>query len=102
MKFHVEIRLLDDFSIVDFQQGDSRQYVYDKTLTIFLEEKAIIPDEYKSYGYKCSGFMELSLINDCPFRSMLVTLSIKCRPWNVKKGGQIRNEIKSELSIPGT
>ena len=82
--------ILDYFDIVDFKQGESRQYVYDKTLTIFLEEKNIIPEEYKSYRYKCSGFMEPRLINDCPIRSMLVTLSVKRRRWDVEINGQMK------------
>jgi len=80
--------ILDYFEIVDFDQGASGQYVYDKTLTIFLEEKNVIPEQYKPNKYKCSGFMEPRLINDCPIRSMLVTLSVKRRRWDVEIDGQ--------------
>lgn len=82
--------ILDYFEIVDFEQGDSGQYVYDKTLTIYLEEKDIIPEEYKTYKYKNSGFMEPRMINDCPIRSMLVTLSVKRRRWDVEIDGQMK------------
>jgi len=82
--------ILDYFDIVDFKQAESGQYVYDKTLTIFLEEKNIIPKEYKQYRYKNSGFMEPRLINDCPIRSMLVTLSVKRRRWDVEIDGQMK------------
>lgn len=82
--------ILDYFTIVDFKQGNSGQYVYDKTLTLYLEEKDIIPEEYKTNKYKCSGFMESRLITDCPIRSMLVTLSVKRRRWDVEIDGQMK------------
>ncbi len=90
--------ILDYFEITGFEQGDSGQYVYDKTLTIFLEEKNIIPAEYKSYHYKASGFMEPKLINDCPIRSMLVTLSVKRRRWDVEIQGQ-NKKVSRDWSI---
>ncbi|WP_299802329.1 hypothetical protein [uncultured Carboxylicivirga sp.] len=46
--------ILDYFKIVDFEQSDSGQYVYDKNLTIYLEEKDVIPEEYKTFRYKNS------------------------------------------------
>jgi len=82
--------ILDYFDIIDFKQGDSGQYVYNKTLTIFLEEKNLIPEEYKNQRFKSSGFMEPRLINDCPIRSMLVTLSVKRRRWDVEIDGQMK------------
>jgi len=82
--------ILDYFDIIDFKQGDSDQYVYNKTLTIFLEEKNLIPEEYKNQRFKSSGFMEPRLINDCPIRSMLVTLSVKRRRWDVEIDGQMK------------
>lgn len=82
--------ILDYFDIVDFEQGESGQYVYNKTLTLYLEEKNIIPEEYKNNRYRCSGFMEPRLINDCPIRSMLVTLSVKRRRWDVEFDGLMK------------
>ncbi len=80
--------ILEYFDIVGFEQGNSGQYVYDKTLTIFLEEKNLIPQEYKNHRYKASGFMEPRLVSDCPIRSMLVTLSVKRRRWDVEIDGR--------------
>lgn len=80
--------ILDYFDIVSFEQGESGQYVYDKILTIYLEEKNIIPNEYKHLKYKSSGFMDPRLIKDSPIRSMLVTLSIKRRRWDVEIDGK--------------
>ncbi len=90
--------ILDYFEIVGFEQGESGQYVYDKTLTIFLEEKNIIPEEYRTYRYKASGFMEPRLINDCPIRSMLVTLSVKRRRWDVEIEGEYK-KVKRDWNI---
>lgn len=90
--------ILDYFEIVGFEQGDSGQYVYDKTLTIHLEEKNIIPEENKTYRYKASDFMEPRLINDCPIRSMLVTLSVKRRRWDVEIEGEYK-KVKRDWNI---
>ena len=76
--------ILEYFDIVELDKGDSGKYVYDKTLTILLEEKNKIPEEFKHYKYKASGFMEPRLINDYPIRNMLVTLSVKRRRWDVE------------------
>lgn len=80
--------ILEFFDIVNLQQGDSGKTVYDKTLTIHLDEKNNIPDEYKLFKYKASGFMEPGLINDYPIRNMLVTLSVRRRRWDVDIDGQ--------------
>lgn len=90
--------ILDYFDIVDFKQGKSGQYVYDKTLTIYLEEKDIIPEQYKNNRYKNSGFMESRLINDCPIRSMLVTLSVKRRRWDVEINGKMK-KVSRDWSV---
>jgi hypothetical protein len=80
--------ILEYFEITGLKQEDSGKYVYNKTLTIYLEEKNKVPQEYKSYRYKASGFMEPRLINDYPIRNMLVTLSVKRRRWDVEIDGQ--------------
>lgn len=90
--------ILDYFEIIGFEQGESGQYVYDKTLTIYLEEKNSIPEEYKNHRYKASGFMEPKLINDCPIRSMLVTLNVKRRRWDVEIDGK-HKKIKRDWNI---
>ena len=43
--------ILEYFTVVDFETKSSGQHVYDKKLTIYLEEKKIIPDEYKNYPF---------------------------------------------------
>ena len=66
--------ILNDFLITGYTQGDSGKYVYNKTLIIDLEEKKIIPEEYKNHTYKACGFMEPRTIEDYPIRNMLVSL----------------------------
>jgi len=90
LKMFLPEGIFDYFELVGFDQGDSGQYVYDKTLTIHLEEKKIIPEEYKNHIYKASGFMEARSISDYPIRNMLVTLSVKRRRWDVDIDGQIK------------
>ena len=82
--------ILEYFTIAGFDKGNSGKYVYDKTLTINLEEKKQIPTEYKYFKYKASGFMEPHLINDYPIRNMLVTLSVKRRRWDVEIEGEVK------------
>jgi len=75
--------------LLGFDKGNSGKYVYDKTLTIYMEEKNQIPKEYKRVKYKASGFMEPGLINDYPILNMLVTLSVKRRRWGVEIEGEV-------------
>ncbi len=80
--------ILDYFDVVNFKQEYSGQYVYNKKITFFLEEKNIIPDEYKNYKYKACGFMPARLIEDCAICSSLVELSVKRRRWEVEINGK--------------
>jgi len=80
--------ILDHFIITGLEQGDSDKYVYDKTLTIDLEEKKIIPEQYKNNTYKACGFMEPRIIEDYPIRNMLVSLRVKRRRWEVEIEGK--------------
>lgn len=75
--------ILEYFAIVDYQTTNTNQELFRKDLTIFLEEKNIIPEEYKDCSARASGFMDVRLIDDYPIRDMLVKLSIKRRRWDV-------------------
>lgn len=90
--------ILRDFEITGFEQGNSGKYIYDKTLTIYLEEKKVIPSEYKTHTYKASGFMEPRLIEDYPIRNMTVTLSVKRRRWDVLVDEKII-KVTRDLSV---
>lgn len=91
--------ILDHFEITDFVQESSGQEVYTKNLTIYLEEKKQIPKEYSDYEYKASGFMPPKLIKDCPIRRNLVTLSVKCRRWDVLLEGRYQKRSRNWESV---
>ena len=75
--------ILDHFTIVDYKKKSTNNELYTKNLTIFLEEKMIVPEEYKEYKITASGFMNASEVDDYPIRDMLVKLNIKRRRWDV-------------------
>lgn len=76
--------ILDYFEIKDFKTAPTGEKIYLKKLTIYLDEKKQIPEEYKDTQYKASGFAEPRIIEDYPIRDMLVSLSVKRRRWDVK------------------
>jgi len=95
--------ILDHFEITDFKQELSGQVAYTKKLTIFLEDKKGIPEEYSSFEYKASGFMPAKLIKDCPIRRNIVSLSVKCRRWEVLIDGKHKKRSRSwESASKGT
>lgn len=75
--------ILDYFSIVSYTKTTSGKRIYKQHLELTLEEKDIIPSEYKSYPYKSCGFMEFRTIDDYPIRNMLVKLKVRRRRWEV-------------------
>lgn len=91
--------ILDYFEVTNFTQESSGQDLYTKRLTIYLEEKNEIPQEYSQYKYKASGFMPPKLIQDCPVRSNLVTLSIKRRRWDVKIEGKTEKKSRDWQTV---
>lgn len=80
--------LLDFFDIVGFEQKPIKNPMYDNRLTVYLEEKKQIPERYKEYTFKASGYMEPRVIDDYPIRSNLVSLSLKRRRWDVLVDGK--------------
>ena len=95
--------ILDYFDLVDYQTNSTDQKLFTKGLTIFLVEKAIVPDEYIDASAKASGFMEAREINDYPIRDMLVKLNIKRRRWSVWVDGKQQKVSRDwNLVIKGT
>jgi hypothetical protein len=80
--------LLDYFDIVDYQTESTDKELFTKGLTLFLEEKKSVPEEYHDKEIKASGFMEAREINDFPIRDMLVKLNIKRRRWEIMIDGK--------------
>ncbi len=93
--------ILDHFTLTDFKQEKSGQDLYTKKLTIYLEEKKEIPEEYSNYPYKASGFMAPKEIKDCPIRRNLVTLNVKCRRWDVLIDGKYQKRSRNWKSVAG-
>jgi hypothetical protein len=50
-------------------------------LHFYLEEKNIVPEEYKSIDLKSNGFYESSAITDFPLRDKKVILHVRRRRW---------------------
>ncbi len=91
--------ILKHFEITDIRQASIDQRLYTKHLTIFLEEKKEIPEEYSGQDYKASGFMRPKEIKDCPIRRNLVTLNIKCRRWDVLIDGKYQKRSRDWQSV---
>jgi len=56
-------------------------------LNIYLEEKNILPSEYKDQKLESKGFLPEISIQDFPIRGQKVNLCIKRRRWEVKETG---------------
>lgn len=86
--------ILDHFDIVSFDKQKNGNELYTHNLILCLDEKPIIPSEYKEHPYQASGFMEARDINDYPIRDMLVTLRIRRRRWNVTIEGTTKKVVR--------
>ncbi len=80
--------ILDYFEIVSYEKSSSGKTIYESQLVISLDEKDIIPSEYKDLQYKSCGFMEPRYIEDYPIRNMLVRLKVRRRRWEIKIEGE--------------
>ena len=58
-------------------------------LNIYLEEKNLIPIEYKDQKLESKGFLPEITIQDFPIRGQKVSLCIKRRRWEVLESGAI-------------
>ena len=58
-------------------------------LCIYLEEKNITPEEYKTQSLHSKGFYPEVRIHDFPIRGKKVLLCIKRRRWEVVETGEI-------------
>lgn len=60
-----------------------------KGINIFLEEKNIVPEEYKDHLLHSKGFLPEIQVQDFPIRGHKVALCIKRRRWEVQSTGEI-------------
>ena len=86
--------ILDYFELEDVKKDGENLHIY-------LEEKDIIPEEYKDQPYRSNGFMQERKIRDFSIREQVVTLHVKRRRWLLTESGQ---KVKRDWNIiaPGT
>ena len=72
---------LDYFDVINVIE-DSTQIV------IYLEEKNLVPKEYKDKDTESKGFYEPVVVRDFPIRGKQVFLNVRRRRWIVKPEGQ--------------
>jgi hypothetical protein len=88
--------LLTHFDIVDFKELGNLQTNQD-CFYIYLDEKNIIPKEYRSFEYESKGFYDRKQIQDFPIRGKAVYLCVRRRRWRNKVDKS--KEVKSNYSI---
>lgn len=88
-KYFLPEGILDYFDIVSHKMENEKVHFY-------LEEKNILPDEYKTERAKSKGFTPEITVEDFPLRGKSVLLHIKRRRWTLTKNGLI---IKRDWAI---
>ena len=88
--------LLNDFDIVNFKELGDLQTKKD-CFYIYLDEKNILPKDFKNTEFESKGFYERAIIQDFPIRGKAVYLCIKRRRWRSKTDKSIT--IKSDYSF---
>jgi hypothetical protein len=88
--------LLTHFDIVDFKELGDLQTKND-CFYIYLDEKNILPKDFKNAEFESKGFYERTIILDFPIRGKAVYLGIRRRRWRNKFDKSI--EVKSDYSF---
>ena len=88
--------LLLHFDIVDFKELRDLQTKKDCFYT-YLDEKNIIPKDFKNTEFESKGFYERTIIQDFPIRGKAVYLGIRRRRLRYKTDKTI--EVKSDYSF---
>jgi len=86
--------ILDFFELLNVE----KEGVY---LHIYLEEKDLLPEEFKDLHHRSNGFLPAIKVKDFPLREHLVTLHVKQRRWLLVEGNK---KVKRNWSLvaPGT
>ncbi len=74
--------LLDYFEITNYVKES-------KQITFYLEEKNVIPEEYKTEKLISKGFLNPITIEDFPLRGNQVSLKVKRRRWTIESTKEI-------------
>ena len=88
--------LLTHFDIVAFKELGDLQTKND-CFYIYLDEKNILPKDFKNAEFEYKGFYERTIIQDFPIRGKAVYLVIRRRRWRNKFDKSI--EVKSDYSF---
>jgi hypothetical protein len=88
--------LLTRFDIVDFKELGDLQTKND-CFYIYLDEKNILPKDFKNADFESKGFYERTIIQDFPIRGKALYLGIRRRRWRNKFDKSI--EVKSDYSF---
>ena len=72
---------LNYFDVINVVEDSSQ-------IVIYLEEKNLVPDEYKDLETESKGFYEPVVVRDFPIRGREVFLNVRRRRWIIKPGGQ--------------
>ena len=88
--------LLTHFDIIDFKELGDLQTKKD-CFYIYLDEKNILPREFKNTDFESKGFYERTIIQDFPIRGKALYLGIRRRRWRNKLDKSI--EVKSDYTF---
>ncbi|MCK5815143.1 MAG: transposase [Flavobacteriaceae bacterium] len=87
-------KLLLPSGIIDYFEITSIKEELEK-IHIYLEEKNILPKEYKAEPASSKGFLDEVIIEDFPLRGKEVLLHIKRRKWKLTQSNKyIRRDWK--------
>ena len=79
--------IADNFDLVNLQTlGD--------TLHFHLDEKLVVPEEYKEFSLSPNGFYAVSAVSDFPLRDKKVVLHLRRRRWVDETGKSYSREWK--------
>ena len=87
LKYLLPEYLVSYFDIVQAKTKDPKDE--ESPLSIYFEEKNLVPTEYVASDYHSKGFMAEIVIEDFPLRGRPVRLHIKRRRWTHKTTEQI-------------
>ena len=86
--------ILEYFIIIDLQ-------ILPKEVHLYIDEKNIVPEEYKEGKLTSKGFHPEAIIQDFPLRNKALYLHVRRRKWVVESSGQIVSKTWN-LSATGT
>ena len=97
VKYVLPQEIVEYFTIVQLKEEPNKDTI---TLHIFLEERDVIPDEFKEIELFPNGFYPESTIKDFPLRDKKVILHVRRRRWKDETGQSYSREW--DLTAEGT